>query len=548
MNALKAPIALALTAAGMLAVPNQASAWSCISGSCPRWCRSVPYALGAASPDLGDAVTESEVRRGMDDWTLRSCTSLTTTYTGRTSARPGDGDGQSVIGWIESGWPHDPVAIGVSGPRWGGDGCVVEADMSMNGVDHIWTTDPGRGSTVNAYSIALHEGGHYYGLGHAPEDPNATMYPAYTGGIDMLNSNDEAGICTLYPGEGPVDCNTSGCPSGQECVGNRCQAITGDGTVCSPCSSDAECGGPNDLCIGYPDGGQFCGRACTGGDCGDGFVCARTSGGLAQCAGLQGENFTCAGVMPEPSGCTLDSMCAANQRCDTTTGECVARPTNLGDLGDSCEMNEQCNSNLCFAGRCSASCDWLNTRSCPDGFYCNGEATGACGTGFCMPGSPGAAPFGAACANDTDCDSLMCHRGACSIPCRGDSSVDSCPPGTACEATAAAGCGACQTNSSTELGGLGEACLDHRDCETALCATRGEGDNFCTALCDSENLCPDGFTCSADSDGLCEPPEGRDPGGVCGCSAPGAGPKLPWQLMVFGLIPGAWFYRRRRAR
>jgi hypothetical protein len=245
--------------------PGSVNAYTCITGSCPAWCGGASYGITVASDDLGDATSVSEVRRAMEDWGRVGCANLPITYTGRSSATTGAGDGNSVVGWVESGWRHDSNAIGVTGPTWTGRNCIVEADMELNGVHYTWITGSGRGMNVNAYSIALHEGGHYYGLGHS-SDSSATMYFAYSGGIDSITSDDQSGICALYPGgTGSTDCTETGCPAGQECVDGSCRPITGDGSICSPCSSNSDCGGRNDLCLGYPDGVYYCGLQCTRG-------------------------------------------------------------------------------------------------------------------------------------------------------------------------------------------------------------------------------------------------------------------------------------------
>ncbi|HJK99992.1 MAG TPA: matrixin family metalloprotease [Polyangiaceae bacterium LLY-WYZ-15_(1-7)] len=541
----------ALLAASALAPSAPAHAYECLTSACPKWCTfPVPYGITITSDDLGEATTVSETQRGMDDWTLRSCTSLTANYTGRSGATAGSGDGNSVIGWVESGWRHSGSAIGVTGPRWDFRNCIQEADMEMNGVNFRWITGAGSGSNVNAYSIALHEGGHYYGLGHS-SDRNATMYFAYTGGIDMIGADDQAGICTLYPGDGPVDCTETGCPSGQECVDGSCRPVTGDGTVCSPCSSDAECGGPNDFCLGYPTGGSFCGSACTSNaDCGDGQVCASTTGGTGQCAGMSGGTFSCDGVTPEPTGCRSDSDCAATERCNTSTGDCEARPTDGLDLGSPCTSSDECNSGLCATtpegSVCSQSCDGFNPASCPGGFYCDGEATGTCGMGLCLAGGPGAAPLGATCGTDTDCASLMCDGGVCATPCRPEAGVGSCADGFVCRPGATPGCGACVSEGS--LGTPGDFCTDNADCASGLCAVRGEGDQFCTDLCSDATECPDGFACvPVGSTSICVPPDGGGRGDDgCGCRVPGAtGSTTPLPLLFLIVVPALVFWRRR---
>ena len=509
-----------------------ASAWSPIASSRPAWCEQVPYGLGRVSSDLGDATSEREVRRGMDDWTRVSCTSLTNRWSGRISgSRAGDGDGVSMIGWVESGWPHDRNAIGVTGPRWNYRNCIVEADMQLNGVNYSWTTDPGYGNRVNAYSIILHEGGHYYGLGHS-EDRNATMYFAYTGGVASLNADDQTGICTLYPGDGslpmPECTRDEDCGSAtMRCASGSCVPRPGDGSVCSPCTDSSQCGGANDYCLGYPDGSGYCGKFCrSSADCG-GDTCANVSG-VGQCIRLVGGRPSCAGGSGGPgggeTGCRRDTDCPGEQICNT--GSCEDPPTGAKGLGEPCGGADECRSGLCVPGPdgrpfCSASCDGMDTGSCPSGFYCDGDATGSCGDGLCMPGGAGAAALGEACSEDTDCASLVCSGGVCSQACIPDGAAG-CPEGFACQQGPTPGCGTCK-----RAAGLGHRCERHEDCVTRLCAERGEGDSFCTQLCDAQEDCPSTFECvPAGSRSVCVPPEGgivglpcesgRDcPGGLC---------------------------------
>ena len=238
---------IALVAISILAFAPSAQAWQPIAGSRPVWSgASVTWELNSAgSDDLPFSTVETETRRGMEDWTRVSCSGLSTTYAGAVSTIPNGGDGRFTVGWIESGWGHSSSAIGVTGTRFSST-TIVEADMEMNGVNFTWITGSGSGSNVNLYSIALHEGGHFMGLGHS-SDRGATMFYAYSGGIAALNADDETGICALYPGGGggPTDCTTTGCPGGEECVDGTCVPIGGGGgEVCDPCTSSEQCGGP----------------------------------------------------------------------------------------------------------------------------------------------------------------------------------------------------------------------------------------------------------------------------------------------------------------
>ncbi len=480
----------------ILALSGAAHAWAPIAASRPVWSGSVPYRLhSAGSVDLGGfSATEAEVRRGMEDWTRVSCTNLTTSYGGTTSTSPRTGDRESAIGWLESGWPYDANAIGVTQPQFSG-GRIFEADMQMNGVNFTWTTDAGRGSRVNAYSIVLHEGGHFFGLDHS-SDGTAAMYFAYSGGVARLGTDDQNGICALYPSSGS-DCTTTGCPSGYTCTSGSCVRAAGDGDTCAPCSSPDDCA--HGLCLGYPDGNGYCGRDCTStADCGGGDVCVAITGGPNQCVRARGTRPDCTAS----AGCRTDSECDASARCNAATGACVPRSTGA-PIGSACGAGAECSSGVCFNGRCSETCDWLDPRSCPAGFYCNGQATGTCGSGVCLAGSAGARAIGEACGDATDCSSLFCAEGVCSEPCI-PGGATSCPDGTACQTGIGVGCGSCQRANA-----LGDPCATNEECASRMCAIQSDA-SFCTTFCDGAGGCPAGFTCTPvdASSSVCVPDRG----------------------------------------
>ncbi|MFW5920893.1 MAG: matrixin family metalloprotease, partial [Polyangiales bacterium] len=507
-------------AAGMFALSaGSAHAWEPIDSSEPAWCETVPYALGQPSSDLGESTTISEVRSGMDEWTTMDCTSLTTSWEGTTGSTAGSRDGVSMIGWVESGWPHGSGAIGVTGPQWNYSGCITEADMQMNGVNYTWVTGSGSGGSVNAFSIIAHEGGHYYGLGHS-SDSSAIMYYSYRGGTASINADDREGICTLYPGDGGGtmgECDIDDdCPSGQTCDGGTCVddgsgSGSGDGTVCSPCSRSSDCGGSQDYCIDYGDD-TYCGKRCTSeSECGDGQSCVNV-GGVGQCIGGTTSDPSC--DSGSSGGCDIDSDCTGTMICDG--GSCV-EPSGGAALGEPCSDPDDCASGRCATtpsgGVCTRSCDWLDTGSCPDGFYCDGDATGICGgdNGICLEGSAGSASLGDACSQDTDCASLYCSDSVCAEPCV-PGGATSCPDGLRCQETAISGCGACK-----ESGGVGDSCETNEDCVTRYCAERGsDGSTFCTDICTTREDCPSGFTCESAGDvSVCVPPEDGGIGASC---------------------------------
>ncbi len=478
----------------------------------------------AGSADLGPSASRSELVRAFVDWQEVSCASLRVVEGGTTSTRPGIYEGRSIVGWVETNWRHAPEAIGVTGTltTQSVPSCITEADMELNGVHYTWILGSGGGSQVNAYSIALHEGGHYLGLGHS-SDRGAAMYYAYQGGIDEVGSDDVAGICSLYPAP-DADCTTLGCPGGQTCVAGQCEFTQGDGSLCSPCQSDNDCGGPNDFCLTYPDELRYCGRYCQGdADCpADNEFCARTSG-LPQCARVDDNgDFRCGGSSEE---CEYDTDCGTDRRCESKF--CVPLAVSGKALGESCEADADCLHGLCALsdkGRvCSRTCDWLRSDSCgTSGRYCAATSTGTCGIGLCLPGAAGAGVFGAACSRDTDCGSLFCVEERCSVPCSG-STAEACPEDTQCLSTALSGCSACAAPKQ-----LGDPCRSFEECPDRLCAEEGER-SYCTKTCIEQSDCPETFECKeAGSVSVCRPPElapdaglggsGGDRGG-CGCRA-----------------------------
>lgn len=524
-----------------------ARAWNPINSRWSTWCGSVPYAAHeAGSADLGVQTSHAEVRRAFSDWQAVSCADLTISEGPVTSTRPGVYEGRSIVGWVESGWRHSPEAIGVTAnlTTQNVPSCVTEADMELNGVHYTWITNSGGGAQVNAYSILLHEGGHYLGLGHS-NDRDATMYFAYQGGIDTISSDDRAGICSLYPSP-DADCTTLGCPGGQQCVSGKCEFIEGDGTLCAPCQADDDCGGPNDYCLSYPDEIHYCGRFCqSDADCpADNEFCARTTS-LSQCARVNDDgDFDCSGGVA--GGCQFDTDCGAEQRCENQA--CVARSSAGGGLGDSCSTDADCRDGLCApsdGGRvCSRTCDWLEASSCEaPGSYCAATATGTCGIGVCLLGVAGAGADGASCARDTDCQSLYCIEERCRVPCSGGTTA-LCPPGTQCLSTPLSGCGACAPPKE-----LGDPCRSFEECPNRLCAEE-ENWTYCTKSCAEDADCPEDFACKdAGNLKVCRPPEGyradagiRSAGGGggdrggCGCSTQRPTRQMLFILCIFAVV------------
>ncbi|MCS6798319.1 MAG: matrixin family metalloprotease [Myxococcota bacterium] len=460
----------AAAVAGAAGIAMPARAWSPIASSRPTWRGPAPYSLHhAGSEDLGgyDA-TLPIVRQGFDDWARLECSALRTDFRGSTTAVPFQ-SGSNVVGWIERNWIDDPNAIGITGPSWGAGGHIVDAQMAMNGVHFTWITGPGSGNRVNAYSIVLHEAGHYFGLGHS-SDPDATMYYAYGGGVSSLNADDERGICTLYPGGGggPIDGGGTPPPPGPGPGPDPGPPEPpSGGTTCARCTSDAACSGGR--CLRYPDGNGYCGARCSSdADCG-GDRCEAASDGSRVCvrrdaSGRADCSASAPTPPPEPPSepppsepppsepeCRTHGDCGPGERCDPESGRCVLAPQ--GRLGDPCTSGGECVSGLCAEDL---------------------ERGGAFCTELCSDAMP-------------------------------------CPAGFSCE-DAGGGQGACRP----VLAGLGASCRAPSDCASGLCAETADGRRFCTRTCTDSMPCPGRFDCVPLDDGatsVCAPGAGAGPPG-----------------------------------
>lgn len=243
--------------------------------------------------------------------------------------------------------------------------------------------------------------------------------------------------------------------------------------------------------------------------------------------------------------CTTDANCAATDRCDLASGKCVTRNPGMG-LGVACTSDAECTTGFCAetasGSICSQTCNALNTRSCPSGFYCSGSAVNDCAVGICLPGTSGSGGYGSACASDVECASLYCAEGHCSTPCDPSGST-SCPTGYVCHPMARGACGACGRPR-----GNGEPCDDDSQCMGGVCfAPTVEAAGYCTQSCAEGTACPAGYRCdSSGATPVCTKVPPTSDG--CDCAAaPGSGGRRG--LPGLGLLLGAvLFFRRRRSR
>lgn len=189
-------------------------------------------------------------------------------------------------------------------------------------------------------------------------------------------------------------------------------------------------------------------------------------------------------------------------------------------LGEPCDDDGDCVGGRCAdtpAGRvCTQPCDPMQPHEgCGPGLYC---AARGC-EGFCVRGSAGTLPHAAPCTHDTECASLLCidpgdGRRRCLTPCRGDAGL--CIEGEVCVAGPDA-CGACMPSELVRgPRGLGEPCETDGDCRAPMVCVEHDGAAVCASECPTSFACRAGFECRG---GLCIRDRRQDVGGVCAGNA-----------------------------
>jgi hypothetical protein len=365
----------ALLAVSVAGVSATARAWEPVADPkerAPRWSGPMIYRLNqAGSDDLDIDMLAAEVHKGMLEWTAPDCTGASARYDGLTTDLPGSAampGADNVIAWRESGWTDGPEALAVTAPSYirtnSGPQVIVAATMRLNGQDWTWVKGASTGRQINIFSVLLHEGGHYWGLGHSMV-PMSVMVADYSKDLTGLAPDDVDGICSLYPLGQSKDCTSSTCPNGYACTRGNC---LWEGTGAPPvCTVDADCASA---------------EHCEAGLCmKDGCVvdrdCASTE---RRCIGGRCMLVT----DPPPVMCTSNSDCAADEVCKA--GLCVALDSvqSAGrPIGSDCVMDSDCDSGLCRladgATQCTAFC--VSDADCGTVERClrDGTKTGLCG-------------------------------------------------------------------------------------------------------------------------------------------------------------------------
>lgn len=183
-----------------------------------KWSQTPRYFVNAqtAVPGVTNADFQATVAKAFASWDALPTATISYQFAGVTSAQPGDDDGASVLGFA-SRPDLDRVLASTDFVLDAATGQLIESDIFFNAAFPWSIAANGESGKYDLQSIALHETGHFSGLGHSALgetelrdgggrrviSAEAVMFPiAYTAGSIAARTpkaDDIAGITDLYP-------------------------------------------------------------------------------------------------------------------------------------------------------------------------------------------------------------------------------------------------------------------------------------------------------------------------------------------------------------
>ena len=138
------------------------------------------------------------------------------------------GNNVNAVRFEGEAWDYEPDALMLTFTRYRvTDGAIVDSDILINGVGHRWRAEgqsDDDDETFDLQNSLTHEVGHFLGLAHSPDHPEAVMFPSTTAGElskRQLASDDTDGIDYLYVVEAlrPSTDQPAGCSVGRRGAG-----------------------------------------------------------------------------------------------------------------------------------------------------------------------------------------------------------------------------------------------------------------------------------------------------------------------------------------
>lgn len=379
-------------ALAVVQLPRPAAAYRTLADDDPELAGRVGWATASVPLSLHDVVPRdvlvTDAHRALQlasaAWSSWQCSALQVPSVTVTATGAVPRDGSFVVdtlrsAWRDLGFPADVAATTdliverTEDGRW----VISSADILVNDLDYQWaaTPQPADGSRRDLRSVLTHELGHGLGgLAH-PCEHGASGAPDCTSSPSFADT-------TMFP----------------DYLGDSQSSLAEDDI--------------RGICFIYPAEG------CADLRCAEDAVCV-----AGEC------HVLCAGVIC-PSAHSCEAGACAPVPCDDATcphprDECDPGGEICGDArpGDPCTIAEECSTGLCSAaGYCVGGCGAAG--ECP--------ARHTCIDGGC---EPDAAPFGATCAEPSECASRLClDTGAEAYCTRACDPAGPCPAAHACTA------------------------------------------------------------------------------------------------------------------
>lgn len=220
---------VAVTLVLLLAVPGPARAYLKFSFPTLRgelvtlqWDTTRPvryFVTNRGAPGVSASEFQAAVARAFDTWEAVPTASIRFQFAGFTNAEPFEDDDQSVVGFQNQ--PELERVLGATGFVIDAlTGEIVESDIFFNSAFDWSTASTGQPGRFDVQSTALHETGHFLGLGHSALGETevragggrrvlasgAVMFPISFGPGNIadreLQPDDIAGVSDLYPEAG----------------------------------------------------------------------------------------------------------------------------------------------------------------------------------------------------------------------------------------------------------------------------------------------------------------------------------------------------------